>query len=124
MYNCPYTRTTELLIQGPNDPIISPKAEYITAHPGDVEQKGRARLENWFVEDRLTGKQFCDLLFMFKNSDHLLFSHNLSFEEDQYKRRLLGLLISINWNLQIPSQQIRFFKQMEERLGHLKGHKV
>ena len=118
-----YTRSSELMIQGPGDPIITPKAEYVIGHPGEGDQKGHARLHNWRIEDRLTNKELQDLLWIFKNSENLLFSQHLTAIEDSYKKRLLALLISINWNLQIPSQQVKFMKQMEERLQYLKINK-
>ena len=124
LFSTSYCRTSQIRIQGPEEGIIQPKAEYLCAQPGDTEQKGRARLDNWIIEDRISNKELQDLLWIFKNSEGLLFSPNLTALEEVFKKRLLALLISINWSLQIPSQQIKFMKQMEERLFFLKGNKV
>ena len=113
LLNTNWARTTQFNL----DECQLPASAYIhhwVKDPQDPQyQQSGARLGNWYLQDKLSTKDFCELLSVMKNCDKLLLSDQLTQEEEQQKRKLLALLISINWDVHIPSLQVKFLKQME-----------
>ena len=122
LINTSWARTNQFNI----DECQLPASAYIhhwVKDPQDPQyQLAGARLGNWYLQDKLSREEFLELLDIMKNCETLLNSDRLTQQEEKQKRKLLALLISINWDVHIPSLQVKFLKQMEIKVRHLPKH--
>ena len=80
------------------------------------EKKGSVTLDNATYKDKISDKEFLELLMVILDSRVLLSSSNLTKGQTKHKRILLALLVSLNWGVSDPFTQARLIKAIEDRI--------
>lgn len=98
-------------------------AYYNSSSVTDISKKGSVCVEEITIVDNLRHSEFAELLQILSFSKHLLFSSaELNRKEEKKKRKLLALLVNLNWKVRDPILQARLIKPMDERVKLLKNY--
>ena len=84
-------------------------------------KRGFVTIDNITIVDSLKHFEMIELLNMLCRSKELLFGNEeLDRKDEKRKRKLIALLINLNWRLSDANLQARLIKSMEERVQMLK----